>query len=157
MSQIGNVITEVLNSKRFNIKLKRELFLIYRKQCAINGSDIDKLKDALDQMAGDIEYAFKDSSTSTRSALQTLDAFVIGHTASHQYYQMLQLLKLSVLLYLECGTNHTDLCNSSQIVSLDLTVVLRLKTMKLLELMSQMEKSLDPRKMKETLSEIDLQ
>ena len=103
--------------------VERELVLIYQKQCAINGSDIDKHKDALDKMAGDIEYAFQDSRSSTSSALQTFDAFVIGHTASHQYYQMF----LFVILYLECGTNHTDLCKSSQIVPLDLTVVLRLK------------------------------
>ena len=93
MSRVGNVITEVLSSKRLNIKLKRKLFLIYRKQCTINDSDIDKHKEALDKMAGDIEYSFQESRTSTGSALKSFDAFVIGHTVSHQYYQMIHVLK----------------------------------------------------------------
>ena len=47
-------------------------------------------------MAGYTEYTFQDSRTSTRSALQTLDAFVIGHTASYQYYQMLKTIRASL-------------------------------------------------------------
>ena len=47
-------------------------------------------------MAGDIEYTFVESRTSTHSALQTFDDFVIGHTASHQYYQMLKTIHASL-------------------------------------------------------------
>ena len=82
------------------------------------------------------------------SAFQAFDALVIGHTASHQYYQISHWLKTIRAsqpgMWLEPYRLRQFVTDST--VGFDSSTEAKIEIIQLLELMNQVQKSLYPRK-----------